>query len=428
MTTKPIHLLQQAFRAAVNAAQAHHALPSHIPPPPTGRTIVIGMGKAGAAMAQSLEQHWQGDRSKINGLIVVPYGSSLPTQYIEIIEAAHPTPDHNSVIAATRILGRVQNLSADDLVICLISGGGSALLCLPANGLDLAEKQKINQQLLASGASIDEINCVRKHLSAIKGGRLAAACAPATVVNLIISDVPGDDPTHIASGPTVADPSDCTDALAILRHYDIALSSVVTQALEHNSWESIKPNDPRLNTVQTHLIATPKQALDAAAELLQSYGYPTLILGDAIEGEAKEVAKVMAAITHSIQRHQQPTTAPCVLLSGGETSVHVTGNGCGGRNVEFLLSLAIALNEAPSVYALAADTDGVDGAAAVAGAYISPISLQKARNLQLDPLAFLQRQDAHSFFKRLNQQIITGPTYTNVNDFRAILIAANKDV
>lgn len=420
--SKPVALLKQAFTAAVQAAQAHQALPPFIPTPPSGRTVVIGMGKAGAAMAQALEQNWQGDKAKLTGIVVVPYGSVLPTQHIHLIEAAHPVPDANSHDAAQQLLSAVQNLSANDLVICLISGGGSALLSLPAADITLTQKQKINQQLLHSGASIDEINCVRKHLSAIKGGHLAAACYPAPVLNLVISDVPGDNPSDIASGPTVADTSTCADALHIIDRYQIAIAPDLRQWLQTAHWESIKPNDPCLQTVTTHLIATPKIALDAAAQCFTAGGYTPLMLGDALEGEAKEVAKVMAGIAASIQKHKLPLAAPCVLLSGGETTVQVTADGCGGRNVEFLLALLIALGTNDRVYALAADTDGVDGAASVAGAFIEPGTWAKAQRLQLDPVDFLKRQDAHSFFKRLDQQIITGPTHTNVNDFRAVLI------
>lgn len=424
MTANHITLLRSGFSAAVQAAQAKYALPPYLPTPPSGRTIVIGMGKAGAAMAQAVENAWQGDKSQLSGVVVVPYGSTLPTQRIRLIEAAHPVPDHNSVQASQQIHQAVHALSADDLVICLISGGGSSLLSLPATGLTLEAKQQLSQQLLHSGASIDEINIVRKHLSAIKGGRLAAACYPARVVNLIISDVPGDDPSHIASGPTVADPSSAQAALQILQHYAIALSPTIQHGLQSCAWESIKADDPRLARVQTHVIATPHTALQAAATLYQEQGYTPLVLGDTIEGEAKEVAKVMAAIVKYCQKHGQPAAAPAVLLSGGETTVQVKGNGCGGRNVEFLLALLIALKDQFPYAALAADTDGVDGAAPVAGAFITDQSWNKALALGLDPMDYLQRQDAHQFFQRLDQQLITGPTQTNVNDFRAILLPA----
>lgn len=420
--TKVLELLQAGFTAAVAAAQAKHSLADYLPPPTKGRTIVIGLGKAAAAMAQSLEQSPLGQQQDLQGLVVVPYGSVLATQSIEVLEAAHPTPDVNSVIAAQKIKQLVTGLQADDQVICLISGGGSALLCLPADGLELEQKQQITQQLLHSGATIQEMNCVRKHLSAIKGGHLAASCYPATVINLIISDVPGDNPSDIASGPTTGDNTSCADALRILKHYQITLSPNIKHALASGQWESIKPDDPRLKNTQTHLIATPKMALVAAAQVFEQAGYTPWILGDAIEGEAKQVATVMAGISKSIVQHGLPTSAPCVLLSGGETTVHVTGNGVGGRNVEFLLALLIALREQTQISALAADTDGIDGGAKVAGAFFNENTLSLAQELGLDPLDFLQRQDAHTFFELLNQQITTGPTHTNVNDFRAILI------
>lgn len=423
--TKALELLQNGFAAAVAAAQASHTLCHHLPPPAQGRTVVIGFGKAAAAMAQSLEQSALGQQQQpLEGLVVVPYGSTLSTQRIQVIEASHPTPDNNSVLAAQQIQQLVTGLTTKDQVICLISGGGSALLCLPALGLSLEQKQRITQQLLRSGATIQEMNCVRKHLSAIKGGHLAARCSPATVINLIISDVPGDNPADIASGPTTADASSCADALLILRRYHIELEPDLELALESGRWESIKPHDPRLEKVQTHLIATPKMALAAAAKVFEAAGYQPLILGDAIEGEAKEVAKVMAGISKSIIKHGLPMSRPCVLLSGGETTVHVTGTGVGGRNVEFLLALLIALQGEQAVSALAADTDGVDGAAAVAGAFFNGSTMDKAKDLQLRPQDFLLQQDAHTFFQQLDQQIITGPTYTNVNDFRAILIDA----
>lgn len=420
--TKAEVLLKKGFEAAIQAAQAHYQLPAFLPPPPKGRTLVIGMGKAGAAMVQAFEQHWTGPWDQVQGLVAVPYHSALPTRHIPLIECAHPVPDHNSLAAAQQILRLVQGLTADDLVICLISGGGSALVSLPIDDLTLEQKQHLNQSLLHSGASIHEINTVRRHLSAIKGGRLALACAPAPLVNLIISDVPGDEPSSIASGPTVADSSTCHHALAILEHYKIKLPSAVRNALSQQRWESLKPDHSRAAHIQTHLIATPHQALVAAAALFEQAGYTTLLLGDAIEGEAKEVAKVMAGIAHSIIQHNTPLTRPCILLSGGETSVNVKGEGQGGRNVEFLLALLCATQGRLALTALAADTDGVDGALAVAGAYITPQSWDKALQLGVDPVSYLRRNDAHRFFELLQQQVITGATQTNVNDFRAILI------
>lgn len=415
-------LLQQAFEIGVQAAQAQYAIAPYIPEQPKGKVVVIGFGKAGAAMAQALEQHWPYPATALSGVVVVPYGSSLPTTHIRIIEASHPVPDSNSVLAAETLLHAVNHLDADDLVICLISGGGSSLLCLPIDGLCLKTKQSINQQLLVSGATIGEINCVRRHLSAIKGGRLAAACAPAAVLNLIISDVPGDNPINIASGPTVADPSTCAQALAILDQYQIQVPIEVKNALLDSAWESPKPYSPQLPPITTHLIATPHHSLEKAAQFLQKESINTLILGDAIEADAKEVAKIMAAIAKSIQQYHQPIAPPAVILSGGETSVRVTGSGVGGRNVEFLLALLTHLRGTKGIHALSADTDGVDGAAPVAGAYFTDQSYRHALNLQLDPKTYLDNNDAHSFFKVLQQQLITGPTHTNVNDFRAVFV------
>lgn len=420
--TASVHLLKKGFEAAVKAAQAQSQLPAFLPTPPKGRTLVIGMGKAGAAMVQAFEQHWQGNWQKVEGLVAVPYGSALPTQHIPLIECAHPIPDSNSVAAAKKMLSLAQGLTTDDLVVCLLSGGGSALVSLPAVGLDLATKQHLIQQLLHSGASIHEINIIRRHLSAIKGGHLAAACYPAQVINLIISDVPGDEPVSIASGPTVVDPSSCHDALQILAHYPISIPAPIHSALQSTLWESIKPTHPIATHIQTHLIATPQRSLTAAADLFEQEEFPTLLLGDCIEGEAKEVAKVMAGIAQSILKHHTPISSPCILLSGGETSVHVTGSGSGGRNVEFLLALLCSVKNQIPLSALAADTDGVDGALPVAGAYITPSTWNKALALNLDPIDFLRRNDAHTFFKLVEQQLITGPTQTNVNDFRAILL------
>lgn len=426
MTKSIPTLLQQAFEAAVQAAQAHYAIAPYIPEQPKGKVVVIGFGKAGAAMAQALEQQWpHSTTAPLSGVVVVPYGSSLATKHIRIIEASHPVPDTNSVAAAEALQQAVSHLHADDLVICLISGGGSSLLCQPIEGLSLETKQSINQQLLASGATIGEINCVRRHLSAIKGGRLATACAPASVLNLIISDVPGDNPTNIASGPTVADPSTCAQALEILNQYQIQVPIEIKNALLDATWESPKPQSPELPSITTHLIATPHHSLEKAAQFLQKEGVNTLILGDAIEADANEVAKVMAAIAKSIQQYHQPVAPPAVILSGGETNVRVTGSGEGGRNVEFLLALLIYLRGAKGIHALSADTDGVDGALPVAGAYFTDQSYRQALNLKLDPSIYLNNNDAHSFFKVLQQQLITGPTYTNVNDFRAIFVEKN---
>ena len=407
------------FDAAIASAQPALCIPPHLPQAPHGRVIVIGAGKASAAMAQAVEQNWRG---KLSGLVVTRYGYAVPCTQIEIVEAAHPVPDAAGMHAAERMLELVAHLAPDDLVLCLISGGGSALLPLPAKGLTLDMKQYVSRALLASGASISEMNCVRRHLSAIKGGRLAAACHPAQVVTLLISDVPGDRPVDIASGPTVADPTTCADALGILRRYGIALPQAVLELLQSGRGESVKPGDPRLARATARNIATPQMALEAAAAVALDAGIPVHILSDAIEGEARDVGKVFARIAQQVAERNQPFAAPCILLSGGETTVTVRGGGRGGRNVEFLLSLAIALEGHGRIHALAGDTDGVDGQEEIAGAYLGPDSLERARSLGLKPKDMLDDNDAHSFFGALNDSVITGPTLTNVNDFRAILI------
>lgn len=370
-------------------------------------------------LARTVEENWSG---QLSGLVVTRYGYGVPCERIEIIEAAHPIPDAAGLAAAGRIRALVSDLTADDIVLCLISGGGSALLVLPLGGVTLEDKQAVSRSLLKSGASISEMNCVRRHLSAIKGGRLAAACYPAKVVTLLISDVPGDNPCDIASGPTVGDAATCTDALAIVRRYGIELPATVREVLESGRGESIKPDDPALANIDTHIIATPQMALDAAAKVATESGYTTYILGDSIEGEAHDVGKVMAGITLQVIRQAQPFKAPCVLLSGGETTVTVRGNGRGGRNVEFLLSLCVALQGQIGVHALAGDTDGVDGLEEIAGAYLAPDTLQRAWAAGIRPKDSLDNNDGHGFFSALGDSIVTGPTLTNVNDFRAILI------
>ncbi|HEY5579831.1 MAG TPA: glycerate kinase [Rhodoferax sp.] len=415
----PRQILQQMFHAAIEAAQPAHCIPPYLPEAPRGRLIVIGAGKASAEMARAVEENWSG---QLSGLVVTRYGYGVPCERIEIIEAAHPIPDAAGLAAAGRIRALVSDLTADDLVLCLISGGGSALLVLPLDGVTLEDKQAVSRSLLKSGASISEMNCVRRHLSAIKGGRLAAACYPAKVVTLLISDVPGDNPCDIASGPTVGDATTCTDALAIVRRYGIELPATVREVLESGRGESIKPDDPALANIDTHIIATPQMALDAAAKVATESGYTPYILGDSIEGEARDVGKVMAAITLQVIRQAQPFKAPCVLLSGGETTVTVRGNGRGGRNVEFLLSLCVALQGQIGVHALAGDTDGVDGLEEIAGAYLAPDTLQRAWAAGIRPKDSLDNNDGHGFFSALGDSIVTGPTLTNVNDFRAILI------
>jgi len=407
------------FDAAIAAAQPAHILPPHLPPPPKGRLVVIGAGKASAAMARAVEEHWAGE---LSGLVVTRYGYAVPCRRIEIVEAAHPVPDAAGLAAARRMLDVVHGLSADDLVLCLLSGGGSALLPLPIDGLTLEHKQAVNRELLKSGASINEMNRVRRHLSAIKGGRLAAACHPARLLTLAISDVPGDDPVNIASGPTVPDPTTCADALAIVRRYGIELPQEVREVLESGRGESMKPGDPRLAHTEIKLIATPQMALEAAAKVARDAGIAPLLLGDAIEGEAREVGKVMAGIARSAALHGHPVAPPCVLLSGGETTVTVRGNGRGGRNVEFLLALAIALDGLPNVWAIAGDTDGVDGAEEVAGSIVAPDTLARAWSRGIRAVDRLADNDGHGFFEALGDQVITGPTLTNVNDFRALLV------
>ncbi|OEZ51401.1 putative hydroxypyruvate reductase [Janthinobacterium sp. MP5059B] len=421
MTTTPAPraLLQAMFQAAIEAAQPSHCIPPHLPPAPKGRLIVIGAGKASAAMAQAVERHWPGP---LSGLVVTRYGYAVPCERIEIVEASHPVPDAAGMEAARRMLGLVANLQADDTVLCLISGGGSSLLALPLEGISLEDKQALNRALLASGATIGEMNCVRRHLSAIKGGRLAAACHPAQVITLAISDVPGDKLGDIASGPTVGDATTCEDALAIVRRYGMDLPESIRKVLESGRGESVKPDDPRLARTHTTLVATPQMALEAAAAVARAAGVTPYILGDSLEGEARDVGKVMAGIALQTAVRGQPFPAPCVLLSGGETTVTVRGNGRGGRNVEFLLALGIALDGHERIHALAGDTDGVDGQEDIAGAVLAPDTLQRAWIQGIKPRDSLDDNDGHGFFQALGDSVVTGPTLTNVNDFRAILI------
>ena len=417
------HLLRAMFDAAVAAAQPSLCLPPHLPAPPKGRTIVIGAGKASAAMARALEDHWQGP---LEGLVVTRYGYEVPCQRIEIVQAAHPVPDAAGLHATERIRALVSGLSADDLVIALISGGGSSLLVAPGDGLTLADKQAVNAALLKSGATISEMNCVRRHLSSIKGGRLAALCHPAKLLTLLISDVPGDNPMDIASGPTVADPTSCQDALAIIDRYQIALPAPVRALLDSGQGESVKPGDLRLAHIDTKIITAPQIALEAAANVARAAGVTPYILGDSLEGEARDIGKALAGIARQVAVHGQPFKPPCVLLSGGETTVTIRANGegggRGGRNVEFLLSLAVALDGLAGVHALAADTDGVDGVEEIAGAFATPDTVKRAWANGLNPRTSLDNNDAHTFFQALGDSVITGPTLTNVNDFRAIVI------
>ncbi len=419
MNIDPRTLLRAMFDAAIAAALPDKTLPAYLPKPPKGRTLVVGCGKAAASMAKAVEDHWPGE---LSGMVVTRYGYHVPTKRIEVVEAAHPVPDEAGRKAAERMLKMVQGLSAEDLVLFLVSGGGSALLPLPAPGLTLADKQAINKALLKSGANITEMNCVRKHLSAVKGGRLAAACAPAKVITLAISDIPGDDPAVIASGPTVADATTFADAVAILEKYGITEPKAVVDHLRAAKEETPKPGDPRLAKNELHMVAAPQMSLEAAAQIARKAGVTPVILGDAIEGEAREVAMVHAGIARQVKRHGQPAKTPCVLLSGGETTVTVRGKGRGGRNAEFLLALAVALASESGIHALAGDTDGVDGTEDNAGAVLTPDSLAKAAGRNLDAKKMLADNDGYSFFSGIGDLVITGPTLTNVNDFRAILI------
>jgi hydroxypyruvate reductase len=454
--TDPQAFLRQLFDAAVHRALPLHNTAAYLPTPPKGRTVVLGAGKAGGAMAQAVEALWPADKP-LSGLVVTRY-HHIPTrpaglpERIEVVEASHPVPDAAGLVAAERILALTQGLTEDDLVLCLISGGGSALLTLPAEGLTLEDKQRINKDLLHSGAGIGEMNCVRKHLSRIKGGRLAAACAPAQVVTLTISDVPGDDPSVIASGPTVADATTCADALAILKRYQIEVPAAIEAALQAGTLETPKPS-PAWDKQPVHLIATPQQSLDAAAELARAAGLNAYVLSDELEGESREVGKVHAALARAAAHGKGPFQKPCVILSGGETTVTIrkaeraqgrsaqvkeetaqrSGDteqsalphvrpGRGGRAGEFCLGLAVALQAQPDVWAIAADTDGIDGIEDNAGARVSPDTLARAGAAGVKAADCLHRNDAYGFFEAVGDLVISGPTNTNVNDFRAILV------
>jgi glycerate 2-kinase len=411
--------LRALFDAAVAAADPRKVLAEHLPPKPKGRGVVVGCGKSAAVMAAALEDAWPD--VPLEGTVVTRYDHAVPTHRIEVIEASHPVPDDNSERGARRLLDRVQDLQKDDLVLALISGGGSALCALPAPGLTLADKQAINRALLASGANISEMNCVRKHLSSIKGGRLADAARPARVVTLAISDVPGDDPAVIASGPTVPDRSTFADARAILARYGIEPSPAVAERLAQATDET----PAELDNAEFQLIATPMMALRQVAEAARGMGLGAFVLGDALEGESREVGTLMAGIARSVRAHGEPLKTPAVLLSGGETTVTLTSQatGHGGRNTEFLLALAVALGGAPGIWAIAGDTDGIDGMDDIAGAIVTPDTLARARAAGLDPRAMLAGHDSHTLFDRIGDAVRTGPTLTNVNDIRAILIA-----
>jgi len=416
----PRQFLLELYGSAVGAVSAEKCLPAYLPEPPkNGRTLVIGAGKGAAAMARAVEQHWKGD---ISGLVVTRYEHGVDCQHIEVVEAAHPVPDEAGRAAAGRMLEMVKGLTENDLVLCLITGGGSALLSLPAPGISLEQKQALNKALLRSGATISEMNCVRKHLSAIKGGRLALACAPARVVTLLISDVPGDDPGVIASGPTLPDPTTCDDALAVLKKYRIEVPPNVRKHLETGEGETPKPGDPRFARNEHHVIAIAQDALEAAADYAEQAGIKPYILSDGIEGESRDVALVHAAMAKQVASRGQPFQKPCVIISGGETTVTVRGSGRGGRNAEFLLSLAVALEGHPDIHAVACDTDGIDGSEDNAGALYSPDSLARGAEKDLRAKTLLENNDGYGFFSALDDLVVSGPTRTNVNDFRAVLI------
>jgi hydroxypyruvate reductase len=429
---QPSEFLEQLFRVAVRRALPLHNTAAFLPTPPKGRTLVIGAGKAAGAMAQAVEAHWPADAA-LSGLVVTRYEHIPPrpaglVQRIEVVQAAHPVPDAAGIAAAQRIMDLTRGLTEDDLVLCLISGGGSALLSLPAEGLTLQDKQRINKELLQSGATIAEMNCVRKHLSAVKGGRLALACAPARVVTLAISDVPGDEPSVIASGPTVPDTSTCADALAILQRFGIVLPASVSAALASGLLETPKPGGPEFDQTELHLIATPGQSLQAAAQAARQAGLSAYVLSDEMEGESREVGKVHAALARFVANQGEPFARPCVIISGGETTVTVrtpapsSALGRGGRAGEFCLGLAQALQGQPKVWALAADTDGIDGMEGNAGARVGPATLSRALAAGMKIENFLERNDAYGYFSALDDLVTTGPTFTNVNDFRALLV------
>ena len=416
--------LWSLFDAALRAVDPARRLADLLPDPPAdGRLIAVGAGKAAAVMALATARRYG---ARVEGVVATRRGHGLAPDEdagaITVLEAAHPVPDGGARAAAEAVLARVSGLGEVDTVITLLSGGGSALLEKAVEGLTSEDLRRITRAMLASGAPIGEINVVRKHLSSIKGGRLAAAAFPAPVVTLVISDVPGDDPAAIASGPTVADTGSFAEALAILDKYHIDLPPHVRAHLAEGRDPTIKPGDVRLSRAEVRMIATPQMSLEAAAKVARAAGITPYILGDAIEGESSEVAKVMAGMAAQVVRHGQPVPAPCVFISGGETSVTVKGKGRGGRNVEFLLSLAVALDGCAGVYAIAGDTDGIDGIEEVAGGLVTPDSLARAKAAGISAKAMLANNDGHSFFEALNDQVITGPTLTNVNDFRAILV------
>ncbi len=415
----PQALLRRLFRAAVEAADPMVCVPPHLPERPRGRTVVVGAGKASAAMARAVEAHWDGP---LEGLVITRYGHGAATDRIEVVEASHPVPDRAGLDATKRVLELADGLGEDDLLLCLISGGGSALMSAPADGMTLEDKREVNRQLLACGATISEINCVRKHLSAVKGGRLAMRAWPARVVALMISDVPGDDPATIASGPTVADPTTAGEARAVLEKYGLAVPEPVARWLADPRAETPKPGDEGVSRTRNVVVAAPSLSLAAAREIAEAEGCRILDLGDCVEGEAREVGREHAALARAVAAGEGEVSPPAIVLSGGETTVTVRGEGRGGRNAEYALGLALALDGAPGIYAIACDTDGIDGSEDNAGAVIGPKTLARARALDLDPAASLEANDAYGVFAALGDLVVTGPTRTNVNDFRAILV------
>jgi hydroxypyruvate reductase len=416
MTNDPREFLLRTFRAAVEEAQPKLCLPQFLPDNPKGKIVVVGAGKASAAMAAVAEEHYA---SEISGLVITRYGYAVDCRNIEIVEAGHPIPNIDGHNATLRMLQNLTDLSKDDLVLCLLSGGGSSLLTLPAEGLSLENKQYINEILIRSGASVREINIVRKHLSQIKGGRLAQVCMPAKLVTLVISDVVGDDLSAIASGPTVPDPSTYDDAIAVVNKYDLELPESAMKILNEGLYETLKPGNKIFDKNTVEIVTNGKNSLDAAAHLAAAAGIKPIMLNDYVDGEARDIGKKIAgvAVSHKFQ-------APCLLLSGGELTVNMKGSGKGGPNTEFLVALAMELKGVEGIFAIACDTDGIDGSGDNAGAMIAPDTLSRARVLGLDPIDTLVRNDSYSFFNTLGDLVISGPTYTNVNDFRAIMISS----
>lgn len=420
----PRELLLNSFKVALEAVDPLKLVPAHLPSPPKRNTLVVGAGKAAAAMAQAVETHWPVD-ANLEGIAITRYGHSLPTQRITVIEAGHPIPDQNGEMATRAIMESARMLGPDDLMLCLFSGGGSSLLSMPIEGVTFEELKEINRQLIRCGASIQEINTIRKHLSGILGGRLAAVCQ-APIQCLIISDVTGDNPTHVSSGPCSPDPTTYADALALIKHYSIDISANVRSVLQHRSEnpadETPKPGDTAFRNVKSRVIATAHQSLVAVENFFREHKVRPLVLGDTVTGEAREVAKVYAALAREIRHYGTPFKPPVALISGGETTVTVKGQGRGGRNTEFLLSLAIELNGLEQVYALACDTDGIDGTEHNAGAIVTPDTIARAQLLGLKPIDLLNDNDSYQLFEWLNDLIVTGPTRTNVNDYRVLLI------